>query len=65
MNQVTKELLKQFVESVLDDDHGINKESYSLLTQLLVNDRELANVLHDSLEMSGENRFGRFVINPN
>lgn len=65
MNQVTKDLLKQFVESILDDDCGINKESYTLLTQMLVNDKEVASVLHDTIEMSGENSSGRYVINPN
>ena len=65
MNQITKDLLKQFVETILDDDCGINKEAHTLLTQMLVNDREIASVLHDTLEMSGENKNGRFVINPN
>jgi hypothetical protein len=65
MNQITKDLLKQFVETILDDDCGINKEAYALLTQMLVNDKEVASVLHDTMEMSGENKNGRFVINPN
>ena len=64
MNSVSKELLKQFVESVLDDDCGINKESYNLLTQMLVSDKDIASVLHESLEICGQNADGRYVINP-
>ena len=64
MNSVSKELLKQFVESVLDDDCGINKESYNLLTQMLVSDKDIASVLHESLEICGQNSDGRYVINP-
>jgi hypothetical protein len=64
MNIVAKELLKQFIESVLDDDCGINKESHSLLMQMLVADKDIANVLHDSLELCGKNADGRYVINP-
>jgi hypothetical protein len=64
MNSISKELFKQFIESVLDDDYGINKESHNLLMQMLVSDKDIANVLHDSLELCDENVDGRYVINP-
>jgi hypothetical protein len=62
MNQTSKELLRLFIESVLDDDCGINKESHSLLMQLLVSDKDIANILHESLELVRQNADGRFVI---
>lgn len=62
MNQTSKELLRLFIESVLDDDCGINKESHSLLMQLLVSDKDIANTLHDSVEIIRQNADGRFVI---
>ena len=62
MNQTSKELLRLFIESVLDDDCGINKESHSLLMQLLVSDKDIANILHESLEIIRQNADGRFVI---
>lgn len=65
MKEVTKELLRQFVESVLDDDCGINKESYDLLMQMLISDKDIANYLHDSLELCCQNKDGRYIINPN
>jgi len=65
MKEITKELLKQFIQSVLDDDCGIGSESYTLLTQLLINDKDLANVLHETLEMCEKNTNGRYLINPN
>jgi hypothetical protein len=65
MNNVSSELLKQFIQCVLDDDCGINQEAYKLLTQLLINDKNLASVLHDTIEMCEKNSNGRYVINPN
>jgi hypothetical protein len=62
MNQTSKELLRLFIESVLDDDCGINKESHSLLMQLLVSDKDIANILHESLELIRQNADGRFVL---
>lgn len=62
MNQTSKELLRLFIESVLDDDCGINKESHSLLMQLLVSDKDIANILHESVELIRQNADGRFVI---
>jgi len=62
MNQTSKELLRLFIESVLDDDCGINKESHSLLMQLLVSDKDIANILHESLELVRQNADGRFVL---
>jgi hypothetical protein len=62
MNQTSKELLRLFIESVLDDDCGINKESHSLLMQLLVSDKDIANILHDSVEIIRQNADGRFVL---
>lgn len=62
MNQTSKELLRLFIESVLDDDCGINKESHSLLMQLLVSDKDIANILHESLELVRQNSDGRFVL---
>jgi hypothetical protein len=35
-----------------------------MLTQMMVHDREMAAVLHDTVEMATENVEGRFVINP-
>lgn len=64
MNQNTKELLRQFVESVLDDECGINKESHDLLVQMLVSDKDIANYLHESMELCGENSDGRYVLYP-
>ena len=62
MNQTSKELLRLFIESVLDDECGINKESHSLLMQLLVSDKDIANILHESLELIRQNADGRFVL---
>jgi hypothetical protein len=62
MNQTSKELLRLFIESVLDDECGINKESHSLLMQLLVSDKDIANILHESLELVRQNADGRFVL---
>lgn len=62
MNQTSKELLRLFVESVLDDECGINKESHSLLMQLLVSDKDIANILHESVELVRQNAEGRFVL---
>jgi hypothetical protein len=62
MNQTSKELLRLFIESVLDDDCGINKESHSLLMQLLVSDKDVANILHESVELIRQNADGRFVL---
>lgn len=64
MTNNAKEMLKQFVYLALDDDHGINKEAYEMLNQMMVHDREMASVLHDTAEMASENAEGRFVINP-
>lgn len=64
MTNNAKEMLKQFVYLALDDDHGINSEAYKMLTQMMVHDREMAAVLHDTVEMATENVEGRFVINP-
>lgn len=64
MNQTAKELLRLFVESLFDDDYGINSESYDLLNQLLVSDKDVANYLHESVEFCGKNADGRYVINP-
>lgn len=65
MKETTKELLRQFVESVLDDECGINKGSYDLLMQMLISDKDIANYLHESMELCCQNKDGRFVINPN
>ena len=62
MNQTSKEQLLLFVESVLDDECGINKESHSLLMQLLVSDKDIANILHESVELVRQNAEGRFVL---
>lgn len=62
MNQTSKELLRLFIESVLDDECGINKESHSLLMQLLVSDKDIANILHESVELVRQNADGRFVL---
>ena len=64
MSNNAKEMLKQFVYLALDDDHGINNEAYKMLTEMMVHDREMASILHDTVEMAGENAEGRFVINP-
>jgi hypothetical protein len=64
MTNNAKEMLKQFIYLVLDDDHGINEEAHQMLTQMMVHDREMASILHETVEMATENSEGRFVINP-
>lgn len=64
MSDNTKEMLKQFVYLALDDEHGINEEAHQMLTQMMVHDREMASVLHDTVEMATETAEGRFAINP-
>jgi hypothetical protein len=64
MNSVSKELIGQFVYELLDDDCGINKNAKELLEQLMINDRDMASILHDTIGMAIENSDGRFVINP-
>jgi hypothetical protein len=64
MNNVTKELIGQFIFELLDDECGINKNAKELLEQLMINDRDMANILHDTIGMAVENSDGRFVINP-
>lgn len=64
MNNNTKEMLKQFVYLVLDDDCGINKEAQQMLNHLLVTDRDMASLLHDIVAMAVETSDGRFSINP-
>jgi hypothetical protein len=64
MTNNAKEMLKQFVYLALDDDHGINSDAHKMLTEMMVHDREMASILHDTVEMAAENAEGRFVINP-
>jgi hypothetical protein len=64
MSNETKEMLKQFVYLTLDDDHGISKEAYQMIMQILVHDRDMASILHDVVEMASENSDSRFMINP-
>ncbi len=64
MNNNTKEMLKQFVYLVLDDDCGISKEAQEMLNHLLVTDRDMATSLHDIVAMAVETSDGRFSINP-
>jgi hypothetical protein len=64
MNNITNELFKQFVQSLLDDECGVNEEAYELLNEIMKNDKNLASVLHDTIEMCDTNSDGRYVINP-
>ena len=64
MNNNTKEMLKQFVYLILDDDCGISKEAQEMLNHLLVTDRDMASLLHDIVAMAIETSDGRFSINP-
>ena len=36
MNNITNELFKQFVQSLLDDECGINEEAYELLNEIII-----------------------------
>ena len=63
MNNNSKELVKQFVYQVLDDDCGVSKEAYDMLNLIMVTEREMASVLHDVVAMAVESE-GRYVINP-
>jgi hypothetical protein len=64
MSNTAKEMVRQFVMLTLDDSYGISKEAYDLLNQMMIEDREMANILHDTIEMAVETSDGRYAINP-
>jgi hypothetical protein len=64
MTNNAKEMLKQFVYLVLDDENGINSDAYKMLTEMMIHDREMASILHDTVDMATESTEGRFAINP-
>ena len=64
MRKTAKEMVRQFVMLTLDDSYGISKEAYDLLNQMMIEDREMANILHDTIEMAVETSDGRYAINP-
>jgi hypothetical protein len=64
MTNNANEMLKQFIYLTLDDDHGISKEAYDMLNHMMIHDRDMASILHDTVDMAVENSEGRFSINP-
>ena len=44
-NDMNKELLRNFIISVLDDEHGISERSFSILNKIAENDESLHDVV--------------------
>jgi hypothetical protein len=62
MNENSKVMLGQFLELVLNDEYGINKEAHDMLCEMMKTDRELACDLHDIVSDISETSDGRFII---
>lgn len=63
MSKTAREIIGQFVYELLDDDCGINHNAKELLDQLMIEDRDMANTLHEVVGMAVENAEGRYTIN--
>ena len=44
-NNMNKELLRDFIISVLDDEHGISERSFSILNKIAEQDKSLHDVV--------------------
>jgi len=42
---MNKELLRSFIISVLDDEHGISERSFSILNKIAENDKSLHDIV--------------------
>jgi hypothetical protein len=62
MNENAKVMLGQFLELVLNDEYGINKEAHDMLCEIMKTDRELASNLHEIVSNISETNDGRFII---
>jgi hypothetical protein len=64
MSKTAKEIIGQLIYELLDDDCGINHNAKELLDQLMIEDRDMANTLHEVVGMAMENSQGRYVLHP-
>ena len=65
MNKETVDLVKKYVTSTLDEQHGISKESHELLIALMQVNRDFAQEMHDVVNRidSHSNRY--FLLEEN
>lgn len=53
-----KELLRNFIISVLDDDHGISERSFAILNEIAKEDKSLHDVV-----LAADANHDRFFLN--
>ena len=44
-NNMNQELLRNFIISILDDEHGISERSFSILNKIAENDKSLRDIV--------------------
>lgn len=64
MNNVTKDLMVQYITETLNPLTGVTKHAVEILELLLINDRELAQELHEAFERISCNNNRYFILPP-